>query len=392
MPNAHALWRMICSIMLVAGFAAALAPAPATAQSGMASLELHSRFCPPNYAGSDLFGDCHDNPAIQGIQFGISGGRTASGTPDTEGNLSFANLPPGEYRITSTAPADMQLKPAVYCSPGDGSTAVQAPSSIDFDVSATITLAAGESLICDWYTIPTGDYNATRSNLTIHNRFCPMGYSGSTYFEDCHDDIGVAYVSYTMDGPETATAMIDVGDATFTWLTAGDYDLTSDLSLPARMICSAFDHAGTPFLDVSVPSGGSVGLELNPGLSVVCDWFVFPTQAFYQATGQITVVAARCESQETISLASGMIPDGCMLLSGITVAVYPYLTGPGPFGDECTTGGDGTCAVQVRHQVPLNVSVSEGNWPAGYGLAFNPFYAPPQMTEFAQVTVVFIPS
>jgi hypothetical protein len=385
------IWRTLVALTLLLGLGAGIAPAPAAAQSGMGTLEIHSRFCPPNYAGSDLFNDCHGNPGIQGIQFGIAGGRSGSGTPNAEGNLTFDNLPAGEYRITSTAPSDKQLKPAVYCSPGDGSTASQAPSTNDYQPSATIQIAAGQSLICDWYTIPTADFNTTHSNLTIHNRFCPMGYAGSNFFQDCHDNVGVAYVSYTMDGPDFATAMLDVGDATFTWLAAGDYNLSSDLSLPARLICSAFDHAGTPFLDVSVPNGGPVGLELNPGMSVVCDWFVTPTPAFYEARGSIDVVAARCESAQTISLASGIIPDGCVLLSGITVSVYPYLTGPGEFGDSCTTNGDGICRVEVRHQVPLNVSVADGNWPAGYTLEFNPFYAPPQYTEFAQVSVVFIP-
>jgi hypothetical protein len=379
---------------LMLAFFGSFAPAPATAQSGMGSLEIHSRFCPPNYAGSDLFGDCHDNPGIQGIQFGISSanGRSGSGTPNTEGNLTFGNMPAGEYRITSTAPTSKQLKPAVYCSTGDGATATQAPTTMDYQAAATINLSAGQSLICDWYTIPTADYNTTHSNLTIHNRFCPIGYAGSNFFQDCHDDVGVAFISYTMNGPENAMAMLDVGDATFTWLTPGLYNLSSDLSLPARMICSAFDHAGSPFMDVSVPSGGPVALELNPGRDIVCDWFVFPTEAFYQTRGDIAVVAVRCESFQRVSLASGILPDGCAFLPGITASVYPYMTGPGPFGDSCTTNSDGQCTVEVRHQVPLNVTVSEGNWPAGYGLAANPFYAGPQYTEFAQVTILFLPN
>lgn len=376
------------TLSLIGGFA----PVSTNAQA-MGTLEIHSRFCPPNYAGSDLFGDCHGNPGIQGIQFGISAanGRSGSATPNTEGNLSFSDLPPGEYRITSTAPTVKQLKPAVYCAV-DGGTAVQAPSTNDFQATATIEVAAGQSIVCDWYTIPTENFNATHSNLTIHNRFCPIGYSGSDLFEDCHDDVGVAYVSYTMDGPDYATAMLDVGDATFTWLTPGMYNLSSDLSLPARLVCSAFDHAGSPFFDVSVPSGGPVALEINNAVSIVCDWFVFPTEAFYESRGSIDVVAVRCETFQTVSLASGIVPPGCAFLPGITAEVYPYLTGPGKFGDSCTTGADGICKVSVRHQVPLNVTVSEGNWPAGYGLAFNPFYAPPQYTEFAQVTILFLPN
>ena len=395
MRTARSVWRSLFAATLVLAMFGGLAPAPASTQGGMATLEIHSRFCPPNYAGSDLFGDCHGNPGIQGIQFGISGpGRSGSGTPNTEGNLTFTDLPPGEYRITSTVPTDKQHNPAVYCSPGDGSTATHFPSTNDFQSQATISIAAGQSLVCDWYTIPTADFNTTHSNLTIHNRFCPMGYTGNNFFADCHDNVGIAYIQYWMDGPESASAMIDVGDTTFTWLTAGMYNLRSELSLPARMICSQFDHAGSPFLDVSVANGGPVGIELHPGTSIVCDWFVFPTPAFYQTKGEVSVGAYRCESTPTGPLGGAAalpLPPGCVALAGIPVDAYPYLTGPGAFGDSCTTDQAGGCNISVRHQVPLNAWVDPAFWPAGYGLSFNPFYVSPQYTEFARLVVVFLP-
>jgi len=397
MRTARSVWRSLFAAALVLALFGGLAPAPSSAQGEMATLTIHSRFCPPNYGGSDLFGDCHGNPGIQGIQFGISSatGRRGSGTPDTEGNLTFNDLPAGDYRITSTVPTNKQLKPAVYCSPGDGSTATHFPSTNDYQSESTISIAAGQSLVCDWYTIPTADFNTTHSNLTIHNRFCPIGYSGSNFFEDCHDNVGISYIQYWMDGPESVSAMIDVGDTTFTWLTPGMYNLRSELSLPARMICSAFDHAGTPFMDVSVQNGGPVALELNPGMSIVCDWYVSPTPTFYQAAGDISVGAYRCEAPPTGPLggpAALPLPPGCVALGGITVDVYPYLTGPGEFGDSCTTNASGGCNVNVRHQVPLNAWVNEANWPAGYGLNFNPLYVPPQYTEFARIVVVFLPA
>ena len=219
-----------------------------------------------------------------------------------------------------------------------------------------------------------------------------MGYAGADIFKDCHDDVGVAFINYTADGPDTVTSMIDVGDVTFTWLTGGFYNVSTDLTLPARMVCSAFDHAGSPFLDVSVQNGGPVSVELNPGMSIVCDWYVFPTDAFYSMKSSIDVVAVRCETFQRVSLASGIVPDGCVFLEGVSVTVYPYLTGPGEFGDSCTTGASGICQVQVRHMVPLNATVDPANWPEGYGLASNPFYVPPQYTEFAQVTALFLPN
>ncbi|MCC6705852.1 MAG: hypothetical protein IT334_13320 [Thermomicrobiales bacterium] len=399
MRTARSVWRSLFAAALVLALFGGLAPAPSSAQGEMATLTIHSRFCPPNYGGSDLFGDCHDNPGIQGIQFGISSatGRRGSGTPDTEGNLTFHNLPAGDYRITSTVPTNKQHNPAVYCSPGDGSTATHFPSTNDYQSESTISIAAGQSLVCDWYTIPTADFNTTHSNLTIHNRFCPIGYNGGNFFEDCHDNVGIAYVSFGMQGPETASAMIDVGDATFTWLTPGDYNLSSDGSLndtSGRLICSAFDHAGSPFLDVSVANNGPVGLELNPGRSIVCDWFVMPTPAFYNAKYDVSVSAVKCDSASVRipGPASGLgLPAGCSFLSGITVSVYPYLTGPGPFGDSCTTNQAGGCNVSIRGQVPLNGWVEPANWPAGYGLPDNPFYIQPQYTEFAHITVLFVP-
>jgi hypothetical protein len=368
-----------------------LAPRPAAAQHGdMATLTIHSRFCPPGYAGNDIFEDCHGNPGIQGVQFGIQGPRNASGTPGASGNLTFSELPAGAYLVRNTLPADLQ-RPAVYCSHGDG----EAATRLEIDTagpepSVRIDLDPGEALICDWYTIPEADYNATRANLTIHNRFCPIGYQGENEFADCHDNIGIAYVSYNLNGPEIRDALLDVGDATFSWLRPGTYALTSDSDVPAMIVCSDFEDVDNVLVQEWVSNGGPVTLELEAGVSLICDWYAYPDEAFYRNGMSLPVIVAACEEKRPISLGLGLYPEGCRGVGNVTVTVYPYLAGP-DFADSCTTDANGTCNVTMPYQVPLTADVDESNLPAGYELQANPFYAGVAYTEFAAVVVLLLP-
>ncbi len=391
MPAPRSGWRLAVVLLFALTLVGGLTPQPATAQhEELATLTVHSRFCPPGYSGNELFEECHDNPGIQGVQFGIMGPRNASGTPGPSGNLTFSELPGGAYIVRNTLPADMQ-RPAVYCSAGDGSQATR----LDIDTagqesSVQIELAPGETLICDWYTIPAADYNATRANLTIHNRFCPINYQGDHEFTDCHDNIGIAYVSYGLSGPESRNTLLDVGDATFSWVKPGIYAVKADLMPPAFVVCSDFNDVNTVLFEQRVVDGEPVTLRLEAGVSMVCDWYVYPDEAFYRAGMSLPVIVAACEEEQPISLGMGLYPDGCRGVSNVAVTVYPSLAGP-DFADRCTTTSDGTCTVEMPYQVPLTAEVDETNVPAGYELAANPFYAGVAYTEFAAVVVLLLP-
>ena len=102
------------------------------AQSGDATLTVHSRFCPPGFNGAtDIFETCHDNPGIQGIEFQLQGPRWDAGLPDAEGNIIFASLPAGTYTLFNGLPTDNR-RPYVFCSAGDGSEGQQ----IDTELTA----------------------------------------------------------------------------------------------------------------------------------------------------------------------------------------------------------------------------------------------------------------
>jgi hypothetical protein len=382
---------MALAMLLSLAFLGGLAPLQVNArQAAMATLTLHSRFCPPGYTGNELFDDCHGDPGIQGVQFGIRGPRNASGTPDQTGNLSFSDLPAGSYTVRTTLPADLQ-RPAVYCSTGDGAEATR----LDVDNSGPeptvqINLTPREALICDWYTIPEADYNRTRANLTLHNRFCPIGYQGDDEFTDCHDDIGIAYISYGLSGPESRNALLDVGDATFSWLAPGRYALRTDSTLPALVVCSDFNDVETVLFEQRVTGGGPVTLDLRAGVSLVCDWYAYPDESFYRNGSPLPVIVAACQEKQPISLGAGLYPDGCRGVGNVLVTVYPNLAGP-DYGDRCTTNADGICHVSLPFQVPLTADVDETNIPAGYMLEANPFYAGVAYTEFAAVVVLLLP-
>ena len=94
MPAPRTGWRFAIVMLLSLSLLGALAPQPATAQhEEMATVTIHSRFCPPGYDGNDIFEDCHDNPGIQGVQFGIRGPRNASGTPGVSEAVSTTCTP-----------------------------------------------------------------------------------------------------------------------------------------------------------------------------------------------------------------------------------------------------------------------------------------------------------
>ena len=86
----------------------------------------------------------------------------------------------------------------------------------------------------------------------------------------------------------------------------------------------------------------------------------------------------------------GSVLEGCRGVGNVTVTVYPNLAGP-DYADSCTTSADGVCHVSLPFQIPLTAGVDESNFPPGYVLTENPFYAGVAYTEFAAVVVLLLP-
>jgi hypothetical protein len=366
---------------------------PVEAQSGAASLIVHSRFCPPRYDGTDIFVDCHGNPGLLAIEYALYGSRDITyAMPDLEGNLTFADLSSGTYRVQSSLSVDGQ-HPAIYCSPGDGSAATYYETDSTRDnYSFNIELAAGDNIVCDWYTLPDTDLLEDTANLIVHNRFCPVDYDGADEFADCHGNVGIAYINYAISGANSGSTMLDNGNAYFYWLKPGHTTLQipqGQLDLPASVSCSVLSSGEEPFLVQSLSPAEAISVELGAGETVVCDWYVYPTTAYYAQTGSMPVTVIMCPDDPG-PFAQGDLPDGCSLVEGARVTVYPTAAGA-DFAHSCVTDAEGSCAVQAKSQVPLTADIDETTLPAGYVPLTNPV-STINYTEFAEVHFILIPA
>jgi hypothetical protein len=120
---------------------------------GSGDLVIHNRICPLEYAGDSLFDDCHDNPQTSNLEFTITGPESATAPTDDAGNVTFADLTPGNYNVSGGVPGEF-ADALVYCSAeGDPETLVKAPATATgFSVSMPADFFG--SIICDWYNIP----------------------------------------------------------------------------------------------------------------------------------------------------------------------------------------------------------------------------------------------
>lgn len=386
-------WRLGTVLVLVLSMLGSIAPNLANAQSSSASLTIHSRFCPSQYDGTDIFVDCHDNPGLLAIDYLIWGEHGSErDMPDFEGNLTFSDLAPGTYRIDSSLSVEGQ-HPAIYCSPGDGSEAIYyQPNSTREFYSFSIELAAGDAIVCDWYTLPDTDVLTETANLIVHNRFCPVGYTGEDEFADCHGNVGISYVDYVLNGANQRSSMLNEGNAYFYWLNPGANSVTfaeNIVDLPASVSCSNFGTGEEPFLIESVDSGDALEIDLAAGETVVCDWYIYPSDAYYQATSPMPVFVAKCPTDPG-GFAQGDLPAQCDTVAGVRVVAYPTAGGP-DYADECVTDANGGCKVDVPVQVPLTVEIDTTSLPAGYIPLVNPVNTL-NFTEFAEARVILVPA
>lgn len=379
-------------VVLFGALVGGLSPV-ASAQADTASLTIHSRFCPPQYDGSDIFVDCHGNPGMLAIEYSLYGPRElVQEMPGLDGNLTFDALDAGSYRIESSLPVENQ-HPAIYCSPGDGSAPVYYKAEeTATGYSFTIELTEGVAMVCDWYTLPDTDLSSTTANLVVHNRFCPVDYDGSNEFADCHDTIGIAYIEYQLTGANSGSALIQTGNAVFNWLKPGKTNLqipNGQLDLPASVSCSVLGAGEEPFLVQSLAPAESLPLTLDAGKTVVCDWYVYPTAGYYQQTGSMPVSVMMCPDDPG-RFPPGELPDGCSWVEGARVTVYPTAAGT-DFAHSCVTNADGVCTVQAKSQVPLTAQIDKSTLPAGYAPMTNPV-STINYTEFAEVRFIVIPA
>jgi hypothetical protein len=121
-----------------------------SAQTAGASLEIHKRVCPAGATGN-IFDDCHGNPPTQTTTFSVDGG--AATAVDASGNVTFTGLAAGDHTVTEVEGIPLEFANLrVFCSvEGDATGAVEVTTTgPDF----TVTLADGQHMICDSYSLP----------------------------------------------------------------------------------------------------------------------------------------------------------------------------------------------------------------------------------------------
>ncbi|MGN6485664.1 MAG: hypothetical protein ACTHMX_14825, partial [Thermomicrobiales bacterium] len=119
------------------------------------SLTVHLALCPQDYSGSDYYTDCHAN-GIDGMEFLLDGpdGQLSETTtlPETPGPgvATFATLTGGDYTLAGGPPGDFGHV-VLFCSTQPDGTEIAAPVE---GTQASLTVNAGENVLCDWYYIP----------------------------------------------------------------------------------------------------------------------------------------------------------------------------------------------------------------------------------------------
>ncbi|HEV2108158.1 MAG TPA: hypothetical protein VGR16_07840, partial [Thermomicrobiales bacterium] len=69
-----------------------------------ATLRIHSRVCPPGFAGTDFGAACHDTaPGYEQTLF-LNGPAYRTATVDESGNAAFNDVPPGDYTLQPGLP------------------------------------------------------------------------------------------------------------------------------------------------------------------------------------------------------------------------------------------------------------------------------------------------
>lgn len=125
-----------------------------------------------------------------------------------------------------------------------------------------------------------GAQKASTSTLVIHERICPLEYSGDDLFTDCHGNPAPAGMGFTITGPVEMTDSTDAeGNVTFTDLTVGTYNISGGAPGDFAdwvLYCSLEEDAGTDTFLTSTETDTGFSIDIESGTTVICDWYDIP--------------------------------------------------------------------------------------------------------------------
>ncbi|MGH2560364.1 MAG: hypothetical protein ACRDJH_14980 [Thermomicrobiales bacterium] len=127
-------------------------------------------------------------------------------------------------------------------------------------------------------TTATTSAQESTASLTIHNRICPVDYSGDDIFGDCHGNPSVSSLEFAIAGPVSAAGATDGdGNVVFAGLPVGAYDVSG--GVPAN-VASAYVYCsvdGDPYNALPVTwTDAGVAIDVPAGAAVLCDWYNTP--------------------------------------------------------------------------------------------------------------------
>lgn len=286
------------------------ATSPATAPAtDLASLQVTVLTCPAGAgltAGSsfaDLSQAC-TNPAgnVTLHLSNVDHGTDTSQTTGNDGRATWANLESGTYTAYSNSDRTASTE-VLYCSANGGDPYLK---PFNDAIVTTFENVTTEQLVCSWFEIPAAItaagtpspaaaasptatvqpsetvQAAAGASLTVHLASCPVGYTGTDFYADCHGN-GIADMEFVLSGPggdqqQTTTIPETPGPGVvdFTGLAAGDYTLAGgppgDFGKVA-LYCSL--QPGGDRIDAPVESTRA-SLSIGGSDTVLCDWYYIP--------------------------------------------------------------------------------------------------------------------
>lgn len=362
--------------------------APVDESVNDAVLEVHLSACPEGYTGEDYFADCHDN-GIAGRVITADGPsgyeaafETSLVTDPGPGVVIFSELAKGTYKIWHDLPGDTTTYYA-FCSLAESDEVV--PFEYDDSTSEAITLKVPQSayVVCDFYIIanetaveeptqePTAAPQPTEApveeaaddgTLEVHLSLCPAGYSGTSYFEDCHAN-GIEGRVITADGPSGYEEAFETslvsdpgpGVVVFSGMPAGSYKVWHDIPGDATTYYAYCSMAGSdevvPF-EYDDSTSEAIVLSLGESDDVVCDFYIIGEPQY--VPGKISITKYTCPVGYSSDAYGDLAADCVDPTNDVTFTLASDTT-----QIDKVTGNNGEGRVAFANLAPGSYAVSE---------------------------------
>ncbi len=224
-----------------------------------ASLTVQVLACPAAYEGSSYATDCVEAVPDVTIDLSSATGAFAQGTTAGDGTISFVELIPDTYSLTSGVPGEF-ARQVVGCANDAGTLETGASDALA--AGATFAVASGDAVSCQWYVVPEDLRGEGAGTIAVSAFACP-----GTPIDPATDCTPVDTSGAAIIGPE-GTAI----DGT-TGVSFGTYFLqTQGIPVPAgyelsevRGSAGAADIGWTVVVDEAIPDAALTVIYVPTG-------------------------------------------------------------------------------------------------------------------------------